>query len=53
MKMFDADQRRPDFEGAARLIEEEARPDGVVVDGLVFRPGLLSPLDPHLSTPTG
>ena len=43
------DYRTPDFEAAAELIDAEAGPGDVVIDGSVFSPGPLAALDVQLN----
>ena len=50
-QMLDDSFRRPDYQGAARLVDREAAPHDAVIDAAVVTPGPLSGLDVALDKP--
>jgi hypothetical protein len=48
---LDESTQRPNFKALAEYVDEEARPDDVVIDGAVLSPGPYSPMDVALGKP--
>ncbi len=51
VKMLDESFRRPDYEGAAALLDRDAAPRDAVIDAALATPGPLSGLDVNLGEP--